>query len=100
MNYSRTERDLSRETYTEHGDGTATLERFDPSGTLVYSETITGLPIEPDHYPLDPHGQLVTLLVVDGVLSLEDAEHVVGPEVTADDIVAEAEAWSLGNPPV
>ena len=49
----------------------------------------------PDHVPLDPHGQLVTLLVVVGALSLDDAEHVAGPDITADDLVAEAEAWSL-----
>lgn len=51
----------------------------------------------PDHLPLDPHGQLVTLLVVVGALTLDDAEHVAGPDVTADDLVAEAEAWSLGS---
>jgi len=49
----------------------------------------------PDHVPLDPHGQLVTLLVVVGALTLDDAEHVAGPGVTSSDLVAEAEAWSL-----
>lgn len=51
----------------------------------------------PDHVPLDPHGQLVTLLVVVGALQIDDAEHVAGPGITAADLQAEAEAWSLGG---
>lgn len=53
--------------------------------------------IVPAHVPLDAHGQLVTLLVVVGALTLDDAEHVAGPGVTAADLIAEAEAWSLGG---
>lgn len=53
-------------------------------------------PVAPVHVPLDPHGQLVTLLVVVGALAIDDAEHVAGPGVTAADLVAEAEAWALG----
>jgi len=54
-------------------------------------------PVTPPHVPLDPHGQLVTLLVVVGALQIDDAEHVAGPGITAADLQAEAEAWSLGG---
>jgi hypothetical protein len=50
---------------------------------------------DPEPSPLDAHEQLVTLLVVVGALSIDDAEHVAGPGITADDLVAEAQAWSL-----
>ena len=52
---------------------------------------------DPEPMPLDPHGQLVTLLVVVGALDIDDAEHVAGPGVSAADLQAEAEAWSLGG---
>jgi len=52
---------------------------------------------DPEPTPLDPHGQLVTLLVVVGTLTLDDAEHVAGDGITAADLQAEAEAWSLGG---
>jgi len=65
-----------------------------PAGTLGAFDLPD--PVVPTHLPLDPHGQLVTLLVVVGALNIDDAEHVAGPEVTAADLIAEAEAWSLG----
>ena len=52
---------------------------------------------DPEPTALDPHGQLVTLLVVTGTLTLDDAEHVAGDGVTAADLIAEAEAWALGG---
>jgi hypothetical protein len=64
----------------------------DPDGNTYTIE----LP-DPEPTPLDPHGQLVTLLVVVGTLTLDDAEHVAGDGVTAADLQAEAEAWSLGE---
>lgn len=81
----------------DHGDGTGTHTVFGSGGEVVSVNDVTGLPIEPAHHPLDPHGQLVTLLVVVGALALDDAEHVAGPDVTADDLVAEAQAWSVGS---
>ena len=63
-----------------------------PDGTTYTIE----LP-DPEPTPLDPHGQLVTLLVVVGTLTLDDAEHVAGDGVTAADLQAEAEAWLLGE---
>lgn len=65
------------------------------NGVLVdtYDDGVT----VPAHVPLDAHGQLVTLLVVVGALSIDDAEHVAGPGITADDLVAEAQAWAVGS---
>lgn len=69
-------------------------EQLVPVGTVgLYTVT----EVVPEHVPLDAHGQLVTLLVVVGALTLDDAEHVAGAGVTAADLVAEAEAWSLGG---
>ena len=65
-----------------------------PAGTVGAYELAD--PTPSSHLPLDPHGQLVTLLVVVGALAIDDAEHVAGPGVTAADLIAEAEAWSLG----
>jgi len=97
LNYSTTAADGSRETGTNNGDGTFTVAHYAPDGALLSTEVLEGLPVEPDHVPLDPHGQLVTLLVVVGALTLDDAEHVAGDGVTSSDLVAEAEAWSLGS---
>ena len=44
--------------------------------------------------PLDAVGALATLLVVDSVISLEDASNATG--VTQEHLVAEAEAWTVG----
>jgi hypothetical protein len=48
----------------------------------------------PEFPPLDPAGALATLLVVEGVLPLEDAAHSVG--TTGDHLVHEATAWGVG----
>lgn len=51
--------------------------------------------------PLQPAGTLATLLVVEGLLSIEDAANAV--RVTPADLVREAEGWAAGaalnNPP-
>ena len=44
--------------------------------------------------PLDPTGALATLLVVSGILALQDAANAINEE--PQHLVAEAEAWSLG----
>ena len=44
--------------------------------------------------PLDPTGALATLLAVTEVLDVDDAANAVG--LTADDLVAEAQAWAMG----
>jgi hypothetical protein len=43
--------------------------------------------------PLIATGVLATLLAVEQVVSVEDAANAVG--LTADDLVAEAEAWAM-----
>jgi hypothetical protein len=45
--------------------------------------------------PLDATGALATLLAVESVLTVEDAANAVG--LTQQDLITEAEAWSVGN---
>jgi hypothetical protein len=45
--------------------------------------------------PLDQIGAAMTLLAVNGVVSVEDAANAVG--LTPDDLVAEAEAWAVAG---
>lgn len=49
-----------------------------------------------DRNPLIATGVLATLLAVTGVLTVNDAANAVG--LTADDLVAEAQAWAMGQP--
>ena len=93
LNYSATAADLSRQTGTNNNDGTFTVVRYAPDGTITSTETLTGLPVEPLYPPLDPTGALATLLVVLELVPLGDAANAIGEE--PDHIVAEAEAWSL-----
>jgi hypothetical protein len=46
--------------------------------------------------PLDATGALATLLAVESVLTVQDAANAVG--LTPQDLITEAEAWSVGNP--
>jgi YD repeat-containing protein len=77
-----------------HNDGTGLRQTFDADGNVTSEETLTGLPIVPPFPPLDPAGALATLLVVEGVLPIEDAAHSVG--TTGDHLVHEAISWSVG----
>jgi hypothetical protein len=45
--------------------------------------------------PLDKLGALATLLAVESVLTVDDAANAVG--LTPQDLITEAEAWSVGN---
>lgn len=47
--------------------------------------------------PLEPLGAAMTLLAVMGVLPVTAAANAVG--LTADDLVAEAQAWAMGDDP-
>ena len=92
MNYSNTYADGTRETFVDHGDGTGTRTEYAADGSVTSTETVAGL--EPFTYPpLDAAGALATLLVVEGVLALQDAANAVSEEPAH--LVAEAEAWSL-----
>lgn len=84
----RTERRIN------NGDGTGHLYVWDAQGNLVTDEPLTGLELPP-YEPLDATGALATLLVVTGVLTLEDASASIHEE--PDHLIAEAEAWSLGG---
>jgi hypothetical protein len=45
--------------------------------------------------PLDASGALATLLVVQGVLSIDDAANAVG--VASQDLINEAQAWAVAS---
>jgi hypothetical protein len=45
--------------------------------------------------PLDATGALATLLAVESVLTVQDAANAVG--LTSQDLINEAEAWSVGS---
>jgi hypothetical protein len=45
--------------------------------------------------PLDATGALATLLAVESALSVQDAANAVG--LTEQDLINEAEAWSVGS---
>jgi hypothetical protein len=73
------------------------------AGTLTVEENgqiVSTRPLTADEYrqyapqPLDAVGALATLLAVVGTLTVDDAANAVG--LTADDLVTEAEAWSMG----
>ena len=94
---------MTRETWFEgvlvertvdHNDGTATRTTYDADGAVTSTETITGLPIVPPFEPLDATGALATLLVVDGVVALQDAANAIGEE--PEHLVHEAQAWGVG----
>lgn len=50
---------------------------------------------DPVQQPLDPAGALATLLVVEGVLPLQDAANAV--QQTPEALVLEAEAWAAAE---
>lgn len=64
-----------------------------PNNNIVEEETIP----DPPQAPLDPVGALATLLAVTGTLTVDDAANAVG--LTAADLVAEAQAWSIAEKP-
>jgi hypothetical protein len=45
--------------------------------------------------PLDASGALATLLVVEGVLLIDDAANAVG--VASQDLINEAQAWAVAS---
>jgi hypothetical protein len=56
-------------------------------------ETLTFEQPDPPQAPLDAAGALATLLAVTETVTVTDAANAVG--LTADDLVAEAEAWAV-----
>ena len=64
-----------------------------PNNNIVEEQTIP----DPPQAPLDPAGALATLLAVTGTLTVDDAANAVG--LTAADLVAEAQAWSVAEKP-
>lgn len=62
-------------------------------GQLVAVEEIE-VP-DPPQEPLDPAGALATLLVVEGVLPLQDAANAVYQ--TPEALILEAEAWAAAE---
>jgi hypothetical protein len=94
MWHDRTYNGALVERVIDNGDGTGLRQTFDADGNVTSEETLTDLPIVP-HFPaLEAAGALATLLVVEGILPLEDAAHSVG--TTGDHLVHEATAWGVG----
>lgn len=76
-------------------DGTTATLVYDPDGNVV-SESVAATP--PTVYPpLDEAGALATLLVVTGVLTLQDAANAVHEE--PEHLEAEALAWEAASTP-
>jgi hypothetical protein len=64
----------------------------DPDGNVYESEVPA-----PNWPSLDAAGALATLLVIEGVLNIEDAANAVG--TVPENLVAEAEAWAIAPTP-
>ena len=62
---------------------------FDANGNIIEQYDLPETPT-----PLDHTGALATLLAVTETLTVDDAANAVG--LTADDLVAEAQAWAMG----
>lgn len=82
------------EAFTDNGDGTGTRTTYAADGTVEAIETVSGLPVIPPYPPLDATGALATLLVVEGVLGLQDAANAVHEEPAH--LEHEAQAWGVG----
>ena len=76
----------------DNGDGTGQRTNYNPDGSVSSVEDLIDLPIF-SYTPLDNTGALATLLVVQGLLSIEDAANAIHEEPTH--LEHEAEAWSL-----
>ena len=84
-----------REVWIDYGDGTGTVTYYDDHGVATLTQNLTDL--VPHTYPsMDETGVLGALLVVQGVLPLEDTANAVA-EGDVGWLVAEAQAWSLGG---
>jgi hypothetical protein len=76
-----------------NNDGTGTHTTFDADGNVTSETALTGLPIIPPFDPLDATGALATLLVVEGVLDIDDAANAIHEEPAH--LEHEAQAWAL-----
>lgn len=84
-------------TVVDNGDGTGVETHYDENGNVTEVVELTGLPIFT--WPaLDSAGALATLLVIEGVLPIEDAANAV--RTVPENLVAEAEAWSVAANPL
>lgn len=78
----------------DNGNGTGERINYNLDGTIESVVQVTDLPIF-NYEPLDTNGALATLLVVLNLVTLQDASNAIHAE--PEHLVAEAEAWSLGN---
>lgn len=82
--------------FTDNGDGTGTVTVYDPdTGEPVTTTGVTGLEVKPPYPPLDPTGVVVTLLVVEQVLTLEVGAAAL--RVEPDHLQHEALAWAAAS---
>lgn len=80
----------------DNGDGTGVRYNYDAEGNITSQDDLTGLPIQT--WPsMDNAGALATLLVVEGVLPIEDAANT--QQTVPEHLIAEAEAWSVATTP-
>lgn len=72
-NYSITHADYTREVGVNNGDGTGTITSYAADGTVVSSETITGLPVES---PPPPDPLFVLAQAIVDATTLDDVKPV------------------------
>ena len=78
-----------------NGDGTGSITVYAPDGSVEFVEELTGLDYVPPFEPLDATGALATLLVVEGVLPLQDAANALHEEPAH--LEHEALSWQVAG---
>ena len=80
----------------DNGDGTGVRYDYAADGSVTGTQALTDLPVF-TWTALDATGALATLLVVQGVLPLQDAANAVHEE--PEHLQAEALAWEAASTP-
>jgi|688.fasta_scaffold2460145_1 hypothetical protein len=76
----------------DYGDGTGVYKVYNPDGSVASEQQLTDLPLA-IFDALNDVGVVTTLLVVEGVISLQDASNALHEEPAH--LEHEALAWSL-----
>jgi hypothetical protein len=80
------------ETLEDDHAGTLTRTVYLPDGSVDFVE-VTSIPVTAPYEPLGATGALATLLVVEGVVGLQDAANALGEE--PGHLTHEALAWQV-----
>jgi hypothetical protein len=84
------------EVYTNNGDGTVTVAMYDPdTGDVIGVTGYAGQEVVPVYPPLDTTGVVVTLLVVEGVITLVAGAAAL--HVDPEHLEHEAIAWAVAS---